>query len=76
MGLKDALFVYLNQGTYQTYLNCQFKQVYAKIFGTEQDYLELLKNDPGTIAEQMRQMVSRINPHYVVEWKCPLEKET
>lgn len=38
MGLKDALFVYLNQGTYQSYANCQFKQVYAKLFGTEQNY--------------------------------------
>jgi hypothetical protein len=75
MGLKDALFVYLNQGTYQSYTNCQFKRVYAKIFGTEQNYEQLLKNDPNTVAEQVKQMISRLNAHYVIDWKCSVEKD-
>ena len=34
IGIKDALYVYLNQGTYQSYVNCPFKKIYAKLFGT------------------------------------------
>lgn len=38
MGEKDALYVYMNQGTYQTRLNCNNQNLYFKLFGTEQKY--------------------------------------
>lgn len=33
-GVKDALYVYLNQGVYQTRLSCSSQNHYVKIFGT------------------------------------------
>lgn len=33
-GVKDALYVYLNQGVYQTRLSCTNQNYYVKIFGT------------------------------------------
>lgn len=76
-GAKDALFVYLNQGTYQTRLACRNDQnKFVKLFGTEQDYDELLKADPSIAAESVKYTVRSINPHYIVSWKYPLSKHT
>lgn len=75
MGVKDALYVFLNQGTYQSYVNCPFKHVYVKLFGTEQDYNQILNAEPGTVADRVKQMTSRINPNYIVDWNCPMDKD-
>lgn len=70
-GVKDALYVYLNQGTYQGGLTCNNQNTYVKVFGTEQNYPSLLASDPTTVATQLRQAVGRINPTYIISWKCP-----
>ena len=74
MGIKDALYVHLNQGTYQSYNNCPFKHLYAKLFGQYQNYDELLKNDPTTVADRVKQTLGKTNANYIVDWNCPLEK--
>ena len=49
-GVKDALYVFLNQGTYQAYLSCNNPNKLFKIFGTEQNYEHLLTSDPSVLA--------------------------
>lgn len=54
-GSKDSLYVHLNKGTYQHHNSCTFKNLYAKIFGTSQNYNQLLKSEPSSVADRVKQ---------------------
>lgn len=71
-GEKDALYVYLNQGIYQTRLSCSNQNYFVKLFGTEQDYSLLFAADPTFVANQVKRSLGRLNPTYVVSWKYSL----
>jgi hypothetical protein len=51
------------------YLQCRNEKVFAKIFGTGQDYESLLKTDANTVANGLRGAVNIDN--YIIDWKYP-----
>ena len=55
------------------YLQCRNEKVFAKIFGTGQDYEVLLKTDANTLANRVRGSVNIDN--YIVDWKYPPSKD-
>lgn len=73
-GAKDAVFVYMNQGTYQTHLSCNNQNNFVKIFGTEQDYEQLIATEPTSVANNVKQSLARLNPSYVISWKQSLKE--
>lgn len=45
------------------------------MFGTDQNYKDLLMNDPKTLAERIGRTLNRGTNKFIVDWKCPLNEE-
>ncbi len=62
----------LNPGTYNMGSNCRPSNTYVKIFGTAQNYEDLIKSDPGNVANSISGTVNRLSNKIIVDWKYPL----
>lgn len=71
-GPVDALYVYLNPNMYNFYITCS-NNVFAKIFGTAQDYELLFKADPKILANNILKSINADN--YIIDWKYSPEKD-
>ena len=57
------------------HISCNFQNMFFKLFGTDQNYKDLLMNDPKTLAERLVRTLNRGTNKFIVDWKCPLNEE-
>ena len=69
---RDALHFYLSPYHFGgTGLNCKFKWMFARAFGTAQDY-EILKS-PEIVAKSIKDNVEIRFKDIIVDWKKPID---
>ena len=66
-GLEDALNTYQNPGQFQLNLHCKPKNIYAKVFGYEQDYDDLKNGED--VANNILQRVAPTSRNIIIDWK-------
>ena len=49
--------------------------MFFKLFGTDQNYKDLLMNDPKTLAERLVRTLNRGTNKFIVDWKYPVNEE-
>jgi hypothetical protein len=68
-GPMDALYIYLFPGTYAARFNCPQRDLYVKLFGTAQNYEELLATDPSVVSDKVIREINRMITNYIIDWK-------